>query len=81
MSTVSCIRSDFDIKTFVLAAPAGTEVRRDDAARCRHAEIAQEEALADLPESEKDLPVLFNEYCTTWGEPTEDKRVSGQPAI
>ena len=34
--------------------------------------MAQEEALADLPETEKDLPVLFNEYCTTWGEPTED---------
>lgn len=25
-----------------------------------------------LPESETDLPVLFNEYCTTWGMPHED---------
>ena len=39
---------------------------------------AQEEALKDLPETEKDLPVIFNEYCTTWGEPTEEnlKRVT-----
>ncbi|MBQ3706034.1 MAG: alpha-galactosidase [Clostridia bacterium] len=25
------------------------------------------------PDSEKDLPVLFNEYCTTWGVPQEDQ--------
>ncbi len=25
-----------------------------------------------IPESERDLPVLFNEYCTTWGCPRED---------
>ena len=24
-----------------------------------------------MPEAEKDLPVLFNEFCTTWGCPTE----------
>ena len=34
--------------------------------------LAQEEAMENLPETEKDLPVLFNEYCTTWGEPTAD---------
>lgn len=33
---------------------------------------AQEEAMADLPESEKDLPLIFNEYCTTWGDPSEE---------
>ena len=27
--------------------------------------------LAHLVESEKDLPVMFNEYCTTWGKPSE----------
>ncbi len=32
--------------------------------------LAQEEALSDLPETEKDLPIVFNEYCTTWGTPT-----------
>ena len=25
-----------------------------------------------LPESEKSLPVLFNEFCSTWGSPTEE---------
>ncbi|KAB8291036.1 glycoside hydrolase family 36 protein [Bifidobacterium avesanii] len=25
----------------------------------------------DLPESEADMPVVFNEFCTTWGVPTE----------
>ena len=25
-----------------------------------------------LPESEKSMPVLFNEFCSTWGKPTEE---------
>ena len=25
-----------------------------------------------LPESEKAMPVIFNEFCSTWGEPTEE---------
>ena len=25
-----------------------------------------------LPESEKAMPVLFNEFCSTWGKPTEE---------
>ena len=27
--------------------------------------------LAHLSESEKDLPVMFNEWCTSWGQPSE----------
>lgn len=27
---------------------------------------------ATLPESEKSMPVLFNEFCSTWGSPTEE---------
>lgn len=27
---------------------------------------------ATLPESEKSIPVLFNEFCSTWGSPTEE---------
>lgn len=30
---------------------------------------AQEDALR-VPESEESLPVIFNEYCTTWGNPS-----------
>lgn len=33
---------------------------------------AQNEAMANIPESEEELPVIFNEYCTTWGNPTEE---------
>ncbi len=33
---------------------------------------AGKEALADIPESEKHLPVIFNEYCTTWGNPSHE---------
>ncbi len=32
----------------------------------------QNEAMAYIPESEEELPVIFNEYCTTWGNPTEE---------
>jgi len=32
---------------------------------------AQQDRL-NVPESEKDLPFIFNEYCTTWGNPTEE---------
>ena len=25
------------------------------------------------PDCEKELPILFNEWCTTWGKPTEEE--------
>lgn len=33
----------------------------------------QELQLTDLPSSEDDLPIIFNEWCTTWGNPSEAK--------
>jgi len=33
---------------------------------------SQNEAMANIPESEEELPVIFNKYCTTWGNPTEE---------
>lgn len=33
---------------------------------------AAKEALPSLPESERELPVIFNEYCTTWGNPSHE---------
>lgn len=30
------------------------------------------ETLENVPETEKDLPIIFNEYCTTWGNPSHD---------
>lgn len=34
--------------------------------------FAQKEGRSHAPDVEKDLPVLFNEFCTTWGNPTEE---------
>lgn len=33
---------------------------------------AAEEGAAQAPESEQDLPIVFNEYCTTWGCPSHE---------
>ncbi|MCE9587567.1 MAG: alpha-galactosidase [Verrucomicrobia bacterium] len=47
---------------------------------------AQEGALADLPKIENDLPIVVNEWCTSWGNPTQEnllalaKRLQGTPA-
>lgn len=30
------------------------------------------EGMEKAPESERELPVLFNEYCTTWGNPSQE---------
>ena len=32
--------------------------------------------LENVPESEKDLPIIFNEYCTSWGNPDEKEMES-----
>ncbi|WP_157994014.1 glycoside hydrolase family 36 protein [Cohnella abietis] len=32
----------------------------------------QAKALSRIPEVEKDLPIIFNEFCTTWGNPSHD---------
>lgn len=36
----------------------------------------QESLLTSLPDSEKDLPVIFNEWCTNWGSPSHDKTLA-----
>lgn len=33
---------------------------------------AARETLENVPETEKSLPIIFNEYCTTWGNPSHD---------
>lgn len=37
---------------------------------------AGEKYLANAPESEQSLPIIFNEYCTTWGCPSHEN-ISG----
>lgn len=34
--------------------------------------LAQAGNLEAVPEAERTLPIIFNEYCTTWGNPTEE---------
>lgn len=41
---------------------------------CMRLTSAQEKAL-NIPESEENLPVIFNEYCSTWGDPSHDNIV------
>lgn len=40
---------------------------------------AQKEGRFNCPEVDKDLPIIFNEFCTTWGNPTAEnlKKVVG----
>jgi alpha-galactosidase len=47
---------------------------------------AQERPLANLPKIENELPIVVNEWCTSWGSPTQEnlqalaKRLQGTPA-
>lgn len=45
-------------------------VKRDFNAVC-NAFLKHADARLRVPESEEELPVLFNEYCTTWGCPSQ----------
>jgi alpha-galactosidase len=36
----------------------------------------QEALLPEPPETEKSLPVIFNEWCTNWGSPSHDKTLA-----
>ena len=40
---------------------------------CQRLTIAQEHSAEQQPASEQDLPIIFNEYCTTWGDPSQEK--------
>lgn len=36
----------------------------------------QQRAVDQQPTVEQDLPIIFNEWCTTWGDPTHEKLVA-----
>lgn len=42
---------------------------------------AQWKNLERVPEVEKSLPIIFNEYCTTWGNPSEENMLKIVDAI
>ena len=39
---------------------------------CCNAFVAEQEQRLEVPASEESMPVLFNEYCTTWGCPSAE---------
>jgi alpha-galactosidase len=47
-----------------------TTVKGDFDALCQRLTAMQAKAAEQAPESEQTLPVLVNEFCTTWGNPT-----------
>jgi alpha-galactosidase len=50
-----------------------TTVKGDFDDLCQRLTAMQSKAVDRVPDSEKDLPVLMNEFCTTWGNPTHER--------
>ncbi len=49
-----------------------TCVRGDFSTLCDRLTEMQQAPLASQPQIEHDLPVIFNEWCTTWGDPSNE---------
>jgi alpha-galactosidase len=45
-------------------------------ALCDRLTAVQQRALDGQPEVEQDLPIVFNEYCTTWGQPEHSRIIA-----
>jgi alpha-galactosidase len=60
----------FDAPQAILSTVAG-----NIDALCSRLVEAQERAADHVPAVETDLPVIFNEWCTSWGRPTHDNMV------
>ena len=43
---------------------------------CERLTAIHERAVNQQPAVEQDLPIVFNEWCTTWGDPRHDKVIS-----
>lgn len=48
---------------------------------CQRLTQYNQKFLTDNPKSEEHLPIIFNEYCTTWGNPSEENIKSILDAI
>lgn len=55
---------------------AVTVVQGDLEAACQRLTDLQKHALATQPRSERELPIIFNEWCTSWGHPTHDNLIA-----
>lgn len=79
--SLSCGAADYEFGHWRKNIPAGATFETDRAflyvgegsvlAAC-NALVHEQDARLKVPEREKQLPVLFNEYCTTWGCPSEE---------
>jgi alpha-galactosidase len=50
-----------------------TTVKGDFDDLCQRLTAMQSKAVEQTPDSETDLPILVNEFCTTWGNPTHER--------
>lgn len=63
-------------ETLVTPEATLTVAKADLDATCQRLTAAQTRACNDQPSIEADLPICFNEFCTTWTNPTHDRMVS-----
>ncbi len=60
-------------ETFTSPPAYVTTVKGDFDDLCHRLTAMQSKAVEQAPDSEQDLPVLANEFCTTWGNPTHER--------
>ena len=79
--SVSCSMADYESGHWRKKIPAGTSfdtektflyVGQGSVLTACNAIVHEQDRRLIVPESERELPVLFNEYCTTWGYPSEE---------
>lgn len=63
-------------ETFVTPTAIVTTCTGDIEVLTQRLTQAGEKYMANMPESEQSLPIIFNEYCTTWGCPSHEN-ISG----
>ncbi len=59
-------------ETFVTPTAYLTTVAGDLDVACNALLDGQRSSLGEPPKAERDLPICFNEWCTSWGNPTHD---------
>jgi alpha-galactosidase len=62
-------------ETFITPEATLTTTTGDVDALCHRLVSAQQRAVDNAPAVEADLPIIFNEWCTSWGKPTHDSMV------
>ena len=63
-------------ESFTAPAAVVACVRGDFATLCDRLTAMQETAAELQPAVERDLPVVFNEWCTTWGDPSHENIIA-----